>query len=205
MVFVVIAALLLCGCASSEPSALPDVYPELVVQTPLPAWPAPVLNNEVSLQLKLRIARDGSVLYASFVHPTGYEEWDTMALAEIRKWRFSPAIVDGQPVAIWIRQQVRVRFENPDFMMLAELVCPEHGLADSLYTLLASHVPFDSLARTYSISSSRDKGGVLGETDLRTLPFNVRRELTTLRANEFTRPMVIGGQFVIYKRLPPSL
>jgi TonB family protein len=205
MKFVVIAAFFLCGCASTQPSSLPDVFPELMVQTPLPAWPAPVLNNEVTLQLKLRIARDGSVLYASFVHPTGYEEWDTAALAEIRKWRFSPALVDGQPVAIWIRQQVRVQFENPNFMMLAELVCPENGLADSLYTLLSSKVPFDSLARKYSISSSRDKGGVLGEMDLRSLPFSVRRELATLRANEFTRPMVIGGRFVIYKRLPPNL
>jgi len=163
------------------------------------------MGGEVTLQLKLRIARDGSVTYASIVPSTGYEEWDTLAVAEIRKWRFSPAIVDGQPVAIWIRQQVRVRFEDPDFMSVAELVCSEQHLADSLYTLLQLHVPFDSLARTYSTSRSRDRGGIVSKMDLRTLPIYIRRELSALHTNEFTRPMMFGGEYVIYKRLAPTL
>ena len=205
MVIIIIAALFMCGCATTQPSALPDVLPQLVYQSPLPAWPAAVPFGEVALDLKLRISTDGSVLDASFIPPTGNKEWDASAISEIRKWRFSPALADGRPVTLWIRQKLHVRFENPSIMSLAELVCSEQHLADSLYALLSSHASFDQLARTFSISGSREQGGVIGDTDLRTLPYRIRLEVADLHENEFTKPLVMGRNYVIYKRLARSL
>ena len=56
MVFVLIAALLLCGCASVEQAYVPDTLPQLIKQEPLPPWPFRTIANEVTLDIKIRIA-----------------------------------------------------------------------------------------------------------------------------------------------------
>jgi hypothetical protein len=106
-----------------------------------------------------------------------------------------------QPIASWIQQKVRVYFEPPAPMVISELACEDHGLIDSLYALLATGVPFDSLARRYSVFASREKGGFLGEVDLRSFPTHVRRQLANLRVGGITKPLALGQNVVIYKRL----
>jgi TonB family protein len=202
MMFVIIAALLLCGCASLQPPDSAITYPEVLSEAPLPAWPFRTNAPEIVLTIKVRVGNDGSVKDALLMTGSGSEEWDSLALAQIRKWRYSPARVDGQPFALWVRQTVRMRFEQPLFMVIAELACSDRSLADSLYVLLRSGMPFDSLARQFSVSMTRDRGGMLGEINVRTLPYQVRRDVAQLHEGEITRPLELGNQFVIYKRLP---
>ena len=75
-------------------------------------------------------------------------------------------------------------------------------MADSLYALLIAGASFDSLARQFSVSDSRDRGGIIGEIDIHTLPWHVSQKVATLRKGEITKPLKLGRQYVIYKRLP---
>ena len=204
MIVIVIAALLLCCCASFQPTAEPDVLPHLIHRVSFPPWPYASTSPEIAIDIKIRITKEGSVSDALLLTPSGSDEWDSLTLAAVRQWQFSPALVDGAPVSLWIRQTVRIHFEEPTTISIAEIVCSERRLADSLYTLLVSGMPFDSLARMFSISASREQGGVVGPVDLHALPLVIRHELTTLSEGDITKPLARGSQFVIYKRLPRS-
>lgn len=202
MVFILVAVFLLCGCATVPPTFVPDVYPQLTKQEPLPPWPFRTTGDEVTLDIKIRIGADGSVKEVSFISPTLDEEWNALALEIMHRWQFSPAIVNGRPVPLWIRQTIRLRFEEASYLRLAEIVCPDQRTADSIYALLDAGVPFDSLARVVSISNSGAQGGLLGDVDLRTLPVSIRRELQRIRTDHFTSPLLLGRNYVIYKCLP---
>ena len=154
------------------------------------------------MDIKIRIGSDGSVKDVSFLTPSLSKEWNKLALEKIREWKFSPAIVDGRPVGLWIRQTLRMRFEEASYLRLAEIVCPDQQTADSVYALLEAGAPFDSLARAFSTSSSRTDGGFLGDVDLRTLPLFVRHDLQRVRTDHFTSPIFLGRNYVIYKSLP---
>jgi TonB family protein len=149
----------------------------------------------------LRVTSDGSVHSAHLLTPSGYTDWDSLALEVVRQWRFSPARMGTRPVPCWIQQKVRVRFEPPEPITLAELVCPDRLLVDSLHALIVEGASFDSLARIYSVAASRDKGGFLGEIDARSFPAHVRQRLTALRVDDITSPLIVGRNVAIFKRL----
>lgn len=201
MVFIVLAALLLCGCATFE---LPDTsysLPEVTYQPSLPPWPFHTDNASLNLTFKVHVSVDGSVNNALIESSSGSKEWDSLALAQVRKWRYSPALMNGQPTALWLRQSITLRFDKPLFMMIAELTCPERALADSLYAMLIAGASFDSLARQFSVSDSREHGGLVGEMDIHTLPIYISKEVGTLHSGEISKPLKLGRNYVIYKRL----
>jgi TonB family protein len=201
MKFIVLAALLLCGCATFE---LPDAtysLPEVIYQPSLPPWPYHTDNVSLNLTFRVHVAVDGSVNNALIETPSGSKEWDSVALSQVRKWRYSPALMNGQPATLWLRQTITIHFDKPLYMMIGEITCHEQELADSLHALLVAGASFDSLARQFSISDSRDHGGVIGEMDLHTLPINIWRKVSSLQAGEISKPLKLGRHFVIYKRL----
>jgi TonB family protein len=204
MMLILIAAILLCGCATLETPGAPDTFPQLIQQEPLPPWPFPATEQEVVLDIKIRIDTNGSVKDVSFLTPILNREWNARALEKIRQWKFSPAFLDGRPVALWIRQRLRMRFEDAAYLRLAEIVCSTQQTADSVYALLNDGASFDSLAAVFSVSDSRTKGGLLGDVDLRTLPLFIRHRLQKLSVNHCSPPLPLGRNYVIFKCLSPG-
>jgi len=207
MKYLVLIPLLYCGCTSLQPPKAPEApsaLPELIYQAPLPPWPTAGYVHEVSLELMIRVTSEGYVHKALLLTPTGNAEWDSLTLATIQQWRFSPARMGTQAVPCWIQQKVRVHFEPAEPIVLSELVCSDHSLIDSLYALLSDGAPFDSLARQYSVAASHEKGGFLGEVDARAFPTHVRQQLADLRIGDITRPLALGRNMVIFKRLGRS-
>jgi hypothetical protein len=194
-------ALLCCGCTALQPPEAPDTLPELIYQAPLPPWPTNVYVQSLTLEIMVRVARDGSVYKALLLTPSGNATWDSLSLKTIQQWRFSPARMGTQPIPCWIQQKVHVEFQPAEPMILSELVCSDRPLLDSLHALLTEGASFDSLARHFSVAVSRDKGGYLGEIDVRAFPSHVRRQLANLHVGDITKPLALGRNVAVFKRL----
>jgi protein TonB len=93
----------------AEPEVLPergtyvphDTEP-LEIFNPKPVYPemAVMAGMDGRLTVLALIGRDGSVLRAEVLRPVPM--LDEAALEAVRRWRFSPALDHGRPVAVWI-------------------------------------------------------------------------------------------------------
>ena len=151
--------------------------------------------------LKLQIEDNGNVLKAEILNPTGDAEWDSIATMRIGKWRFAPAIHAGSPIRMWVTIRAYVRAEDPLTMGLAEFACMDPHLADSVYALLLTGENFGRLVSLFSISKSKANNGDLGQVDIHRYGQGVQRSLRHLKENEFTEPLAMGQQYVIFKRV----
>lgn len=59
--------------------------------------------------IKYVILSDGSIGQADIVASSGFPEIDAAALKVVRRWLFSPATLDGKPVAMWQAAKVVMR------------------------------------------------------------------------------------------------
>lgn len=192
---------LLGGCISSKQIDLSTEPPELISLAPLPARPSYALERGLKLEVLMHVMKDGSVEFVELHGSSGDADWDSLALQAIKKWRFTAARRNGVPIDLWIRQQITVQFEEPVRLVLAELVCISQRQADSLYSLLRAGADFDTLVRQLGESSSSARGDILGTVDITLYPPHVRDELKRLDAGATTRPLRVGTNYMIYKRL----
>lgn len=70
-----------------------------------PAYPAMArrMGEEGEVLLDVHVGPDGSVLEVRLRKSSGSRLLDQTAIETVKKWRFSPATVDGRPVAEWYR------------------------------------------------------------------------------------------------------
>lgn len=197
----VLIMVLMAGCAGSQPA---DTYvaPRLIEQEPFPALPPNLAAYRQDFHMNLQIGTDGSVLRVALDHWSGDPDWDSTAVANIRRWRFTPAMYQGKPVKLWIDLRASVRSEEPVLIGLNEIVCPTRELADSVYSMLRAGSEFENLAALYSVAPSRQQHGRLGVVDLHRYSGEVRDALRDLHTNEYTGPLAVGSYFCIYKRVP---
>lgn len=59
------------------------------------------LGEEGEVQLDVRVGPDGAVIDVRLKKSSGSQLLDQTAIDTVKKWRFRPATVDGQPVAEW--------------------------------------------------------------------------------------------------------
>ncbi len=196
-----LAIVLWCGCASIQPQELPDKLPHLIEQEPFPPMSYALFKTHHEFDLKLQIEDNGNVLKAEILNPTGDAEWDSMAVQRIGKWRFSPAIHAGNPIRMWVTIRAYVKAEEPLTMGLADFVCMDPRLADSVYSLLLSGEDFGRLVSLFSISKSKANNGDLGQVDIHRYTKGVQKTLLQLKENEITEPLAMGQQYVIFKRV----
>lgn len=81
--------------------ALNPAWPELVPLIKIqPTYPHQAAVNKIegSVTLKVTVAPDGSVRDARVIRSRPRKTFDEAAVEAVRKWKFKPKIVDGQPV-----------------------------------------------------------------------------------------------------------
>ena len=188
------------GCSSSEQST-EFTLPELLMQAPLPAFHERVCISRIMLDMKIYVLEDGTVRDVQFLAGSGNTAWDTIAVASIKQWRYSPARYNGRPMKLWFRQKAIVEFSEPTFISLAEIVCNSSEKADSAYASLQHGSDFGEVALQHSIDSSRLKKGILGEVNINLYPGYIKHILARLDAEQCTTPVKFGDQYVIFKRL----
>jgi hypothetical protein len=179
-----------------------DETPQLIETTSLPPLPTSIVyGNEIILEVKLHVGADGTVRDLIWVASSRNKEWDSLAANRIMTWKYIPASKEGKNVAIWVRQSVKVVTVEAEALLLREIVCLERASADSVYAMLKAGADFEELARNYSTSKTAEQGGYKGKVNLSVFPLVVRDRLSRLRDGEFTEPLLLGSNYVIYKRV----
>ena len=84
--------------AVGEKGNIPPGYPPLSAE----------LGEQGTVVVRMQIGPDGFVTSADVVQTSGYPRLDGAAVAALSKWRFTPAIENGQPVPS--EQVLPVRF-----------------------------------------------------------------------------------------------
>lgn len=190
----------LLGCSSSQ-QAVDDSIPQLLMRTPLPPVPATVVSTHFEMDMVLYILDDGTVEHVKLRKASGDPDWDSAAVASILKWRFSPARIDDNPISTWYRIKTTVRYANPRYCCLAEIVCSTSEKADSVYAALVRGEDFAVLAQKYSVAPSKEKNGMLGEIDVNLFPESICKVLRGLDKGDFSKPVKHGDKYVIFKKI----
>lgn len=190
----------LAGCGVQRDSTRPDDQPRPIGNIFLPVFPATgiVRSNFI---VRAHITPQGTVQDAELTPTSGNRLWDELATQAIHQWHFTPAYQGGNPVAVWLRFPVSVRFVEPGPATLSEIVCASKELADSLYESLLAGADFGDLARRFSQTASRVRDGYLGSVDIKQYPMDVQMNITAVSEGGFTPPQKIGETFVIFKRM----
>jgi hypothetical protein len=190
----------LCCCSPVFQSSL-DHSPELLEPTPLPPLPENFKNPQLTFDVKIRLAQDGSVADVEWGEMVVNREWDASAEVEIRKWKFTPVVVDGQAVTPWIQQKIRVILGARVMLVLGQITVTNAVTADSVFDVLVHGADFAELAREVSVDSFAVAGGYRGETDVRFLSPRIQEGLLLLQGSDITRPIRVGEKFLVFKRL----
>ncbi len=200
----VIVVLFLTACSVQQQALQQDTLPRLILQDPLPPLVSSGTRN-LRIDLRMLVDENGDVAYAELVRPAVNPEWDSLARKTICGWKFSPAVVKGKAIRVWMRFPAIVHFAEPKMMELSEIVCESGTLADSLYSFLQNGADFDEIARKHSLSESAQQSGQLGKVNILRYPEEVQRVLTSIRDGAFTSPIHLGKHFIIFKRFALSL
>ncbi len=200
-----LACLLLLGCAGSTLPTYLDQTPQIVETTALPPLPiSMVQKKEVILEVKLHVGADGSVRDLIWTSSSRNHEWDSLAAKRIMTWKYTPAAKEGKNIPVWVRQSVRVVTVATETLLLSEIVSADKATADSVYAMLKGGADFEEMARKYSSSSTAEHGGYMGKVNLSVFPLAVTDQLSRLQEEDFTAPVRVGDNFVIYKRVRRS-
>jgi len=193
--------LFLFGCSSVTHDTKLTNIPKLLEATALPTIPQLVKNTEFYVSVKMFVNEKGEVVKAQLLNGLGIPEWDSTALIAIKKWKYEPARVDGTPVSLWLVQKVKVQIEVPFYLPLSEIVCDSYDQAEFVMSKLREGEDFGELALKYSKDTSKSRNGYIGKKDINLYPPNVSRVLRNLSIDQYTQPLQIGKQFVIFKRM----
>ncbi len=177
------------ACAIPRQLELPTTQLELIGMTPLPPIKSPSFAGGMKLNVLLHVMQDGSVETVRMLGSSSDAEWDSLALLSIKQWRYSPPRREGVVTDAWLRQLVVVQIQEPIEMAIGEIPSPNLRAADSLYVLLEKRVNLDTAFR-------HGKGTV----NVLTYPQQVREKLRRLSEGEYTAPLRVGDQYIIYKR-----
>jgi hypothetical protein len=201
-----IAIILLCivcfvGCSSMK--QVPDgSVPQLLMKHPLPPIPATFSRLSFDLDVVLFILEDGSVSKARLLKGSNDASWDSLAVASIKHWRFTPArTVENQPISTWFHLRTIVRYAELQVMNLEEILCTTQEEADTVHKAIEQGRDFGDLAMRYSVDPSREMRGVLGEVNINMFPEDIYKSLEKLSINACTKPMKYGDLYVIFKRV----
>ncbi len=201
----VLLLLVVAGCAAFQQSQEPTDQPELVMMAPLPQLRPVHTYGGLRLSVIMHIQTDGTVDQAKMLGSSGDADWDSLAVESLKLWRYVPSMKNGAPVDSWVRQLLIVQIQDPVMMSLEELISSSAQEADSLYTLLEQGAEFDTLFKGFAAGAMSERGRTLGEVNLAIFSSRIRQEISKLRVDGITRPLRIGGEYVIYRRVAKDL
>ena len=90
------------------PEGAVDSKPKPLAGNPSPSYPARAAREGVTgaVVVSILIGPDGQVLRAKIKSASPPGVFEEAALDAVRRWRFEPALYNGQPIKIWTSQKV---------------------------------------------------------------------------------------------------
>ncbi len=87
------------GTSATSTSAVNIFLPPIPIFNPLPVIPSNLRTHGYSTYVRVEffVSRDASFT-SKLLSSTGYDELDRVVIDTLKKWKFSPATMDGQPV-----------------------------------------------------------------------------------------------------------
>jgi hypothetical protein len=149
----------------------------------------------------MRVNCCGDVVNAKILTTSGDAEWDSLACLSILNWKYTPAIYEGRAIELTIKRRVRIVIEEPQFYSLAEIEIQNYHKADSVYKALLAGADFAWLCINCSCSQSKERNGLLGRVNINYFNNEIKTQIAALKEGEFTKPIVYGEHYIIYKRL----
>ncbi len=192
---------IIAGCSYFKPEESTVTQPKLLKQSALPTLTQSTFNDKYEFICEMLVNTNGDVERAKLLNSSGDETWDSLAVQSLLKWKYSPAMLKDHPIKMLVRSKIIVLFSQPIIISLAEIELKNLSQADSVYNALISGADFTELVLKYSISSSRNNKGFLGEVNVKLFSKNISTVLVELDEDEFTKPLGYGDHFIIFKRL----
>jgi hypothetical protein len=189
------------GCTIFQPDKTNIIQPKLLKQSELPPVSENLLKDSFEFSCEMLIDKNGNVETAKILNGTTDAVWDSLAELSLLNWKYSPAIYNGHPIMLKIRINVRVVFSEPKVLSLAEIQLDNLAQADSVYRALLSGGDFTLLVLKYSTSNSRSRNGILGDVNVKQFSESIYSALKHLDEGEFTKPLIYGEHYKIFKRL----
>lgn len=189
----VLFLVVLAGCATQR-----NAY-QIIEKTDLPVYRGDAHETQLDLRVLFHVMEGGSVNDVRLLTKTRNSDWDAAVSDSLKKWRFSTPHPDS---TFWMSMNLRVIIVQSELMNIGELISENREPAQDLYNRLRSGTPFDQLVDE---ARSGVLPGIWGrykrDVNIEEYPMNIRAILRDLEAGTFTRPLRVGREYIIYKRL----
>lgn len=186
--------LLLSACSTTKPD---NGYPELVSVTQIPAYPDDI--EEVTLRIAFHVDTDGSVIESHLLNSSGDESWDAALADSIQKWQFNNF---SSEESFWFTQSIKGIFLKPTLLNMKELAFQDKADADSIHHILRRADFYEVLLQLYDDPDLNVRITKHTNKDIASYTKRVRDQLHSLRLNQHTKPLKVGNEFVIFRRIP---
>ena len=99
-----------------------DIDPPRLTYAPGPRYPRAARNvgHQGTSILSLVIGTNGRPHDIAILRPLD-EELDACAIAAVRKWRYKPALRDGEPLEVQVHARIKFRLHNKSYGRIADL------------------------------------------------------------------------------------
>jgi hypothetical protein len=203
LAFYIVIIVLLGGCVTQKKT------PDESIPYPISMALFPILSDEIAVDEVIVTAlfyvlADGSVDEVVLTNQIINPEWDAAAVDSMKKWQFSRLPSNMDPDGIWLRRVIKVQFEEPNIMDLAFITLDDSTVADSLYSTLNLRSNFIRLFDQSISHPFMYEFEIIRVQNIAKYPEHVRLELRKLKINNYTKPIRLNNQFLIFQRVEPE-
>jgi len=168
-------------------------------QTPLPLFISDEDIDQIELIVLFHVLEDGSFDDVRIVNTSGDSIWDQAAADSMKNWTLTNPNPDSSNY--WVRRNVVVNLVQSEVMNIGELISDNKEEADLLYARLRAGESFHRLVNQTRETSSIGKDGYFRkEIQTSDYPAYVAMVLHKLNPGEFTQPINVNGEYIIYMR-----
>jgi len=194
-----ICSIFLINCSSIQQKENRTVQFELLEKSTLPTVQQEIYRPGFTISALMLLNQDGSVLDVKLVRASGDYSWDKKVTESLKKWKYSPPLVDNVPCKVWIQQDIKIEIGEPLYLSFSEILCTTIDQANEVYDALKRGEDFGDLALKYSVNPSKINRGKVEKVDIHLYPDYLQEELTRLKKHEFSLPIRFGDKYLIVK------